>query len=141
MCIKRKPSGGGFCLLEMLIGATVLLIAAGGIYASGMLSATILRYNTIASGARALATQKIEEVAAGGKSAILSQIPYDAETIMLEDRFEIQRETSIVGHQLDGTVVSNLVDSAYLEVSVYVSFYSHLGDHYVTNSFTTIVLD
>ena len=138
MRVRRKSGHSGMTLIEVVIAMGLLAVVIAGLYACGLTVMKMRLYNSISSESRALGIQKLEEVAANGFDNIIQQVPFNPQTNYLADKYPVVRQVEVTGHTTN-RMVTNLADSAYLEVHVHVAYYSPLSGRAITDCYSTIV--
>lgn len=110
-------------MIEVMVASMVVLIAGGGIFWVGIETARIGQTNRLATQARGLAIQRLEEVCASGiEDVITVNGQYAVYTNEVQGPYEVIRTVEVVGHAADKSVASNLADSVYLEIHVDVTY-------------------
>jgi len=143
--MRTRRSAGGFTLVEVCISVGLLAMLSAGLYGVSIMAMKLVHYNMVMSEARALGVQKIEEIVAGGLDDVAMQAPYDAQVDYIlaspsrPQQFPVHRSVTVIGHNQDGSVVSNLADSAYIEVNVDVTCKNPLNNRPKSSRFTAIV--
>lgn len=130
---------GGFTLIEVMIASVMLALVSGGLYACGIQAYKMSRLNLLSTQARGLGVQKIEELVGGGFETIALQAPYEVQTNFIQDAYQVVRSVEISGHNADGSPVSNLAHSAYLEVHVHIEYNEPRSGRLLTDTYSTIV--
>ena len=116
--IRNLSSKSGFTLVEVMVASTLTMIAAAAVFSSGVLSVRMSRSNVLNMQARLMADLYVEETLSGGLPAILAAMNEGTNTIDVGYGYSVDRWIEVVGHRADGATVSNILDSAYVEVHV-----------------------
>lgn len=138
--ITPGAGDGGFTLVEVMVAMALVLVFATGLYGTGLMVLRMTHFNRIALEARALGTQMIEEISARSVADIAMQVPFSDVTNQLQYGEAVVRSVAVTGHDATHAVVSNLTESAYMEVHVNCVYVSPLTRSVVTNTFSTLVL-
>lgn len=135
----RSRSRQGFTIVEVMMSSLILVLVTGGLYASGTHALKMSQMNLLTTQARALGVQKLEEIAGLGIENILVQMPYTVQVNTIQDAYQVTRSVEIVGHEADGSLVTNVLDSVYLELHVHVQYQYPRSTQLITNTYSTIV--
>lgn len=122
-----------------MVAIALVVILAAGLFETGRMVSRMTHFNRIALESRALGSELVEEVSARTVPEIIAQMPFAPLTNRLQFGEQVVRSVTIVGHAADQSVVTNLAQSAYLELHVNVVFTSPLTQSPVTNLFSTLV--
>ncbi len=137
--IARSKGQAAYTLVEVVVAVALVAILAIGLFASGIMVRKMTHANRVSLEARTLGIQLIEELSANDIPNLALIMPFEERTNRLQFGEVVLRNAEAIGHDTNGSIVSNLVDSTYVELHVDVSFLSPLTRKTMINSFSTIV--
>jgi prepilin-type N-terminal cleavage/methylation domain-containing protein len=138
----NEPAGNqaGMTLVEVCVAMALVAILCAGLFAVGINARKFAEHNRIATEARALAKERLEEMVSYG-AANLAKPTFtvvNTDTNFSSLGYDIVRQVVIVWHAADGSVVGS-TNAAYAETQVNVSYTSPLMKTQMTDSFSMIV--
>ncbi len=146
--LQKPSSGDGFSMVQLLVALALLSIMAAGMYSAGIQALTMIKSNKMLTAAQGFATQKLEELSAAGFDGVVAQYGdtegwySEPEPLSSENgKFMMMRTVALIGYDASGTMVMDVNDAVYLQVSVGVGYVSPFTRGTNVISFSTIVLD
>jgi prepilin-type N-terminal cleavage/methylation domain-containing protein len=137
---QRFGSRRGMTLVEVMVAMGVVTLVVGGLYGSGIMARKVSLFNELSLQVNALVIQKLEEVVALSYEELFNQSADVMESQINSARGnKMYREVFTLAHQADGTVTTNMEESAYIEVHVRGIFVSPLNKEPETRSVSTLV--
>lgn len=137
---RTRSSRSGLTLVEVMVSLLLVTMSVAGLYQCGILAEKSARYNELSIEVNALVLQKLEETIA---------LPYESleslDASVLDTQVNsvkgtpLVRRTSVIGHLANGTVVSNLADSVYIEICTRGTFSSPVSRRDEERVATTLV--
>lgn len=136
-CLARRA---GFTLIEALVATVLVGIMCAGLFAVGIRTRRVAEHSRVATEARSLAKQKLEEAMAVGLPALkqLSCTALNGDTNRSEMGYAIIRRPHAVWHGAGG-VATQRTAAVFAEVHVDVAYLSPLFDCAVTDTYSVIV--
>ena len=137
---RRRGRRSGMTLIEVCIAMILVLLLCGGLYAAGLKVVQFAEHNRLATEARALAKERMEEMIAYGASELAKPtctVP-NSDTNLSSLGYSIVRRPVLVWHAADGTVVAS-TNALYVEAHVDVTYRSPLIKRDMTDSFSMII--
>ncbi len=130
----------GMTLVEVLIAMAITAGLCLGLYEVGWKARRYAEYSRVATEARALAKEKLEEIISYDFESLSqpSCLLWNADTNTSSLGIPIQRRPQVVWHAADKAVVG-VSSGVYAEVHVAVSFLSPLGTQMTTNTFSILI--
>jgi type II secretory pathway pseudopilin PulG len=130
----------GITLIEICMAIVTVAVLCGGLYATGIKARQFAEHNRIATEARSLAKERIEEmISYGGEELAKPSCTLSAcNTNDSSLGYPIVRRPRLHWHAEDGQFAS-ATNAAYAEVCVEVTYLSPLLRQPVTDSFSTIL--
>lgn len=127
-------------LVEVVIAMALSVMLCAGLYAVVLKAEQFADHNRLATEARSLAKERLEEMFALGAEnlAKFSCTLLGSDTNLSSTGGTIVRRPHLVWHTADGGVTDS-VSAAYAEVHVDVSYSSSLIKRRMTNSYSVIV--
>lgn len=131
---------GGFTLVEVVIAMALTALLCGGLYALGLKARRFAEHNRIATEARTLGKERLEELISIRREGLAkpSCTLMNTDTNTSSLGYPIIRTAQISWHAQDRSV-AGATNSVYAEVHQQVSYFSPLFNHSVTDSFSTII--
>jgi hypothetical protein len=127
-------------VIEVVIAMVLVTLLCGGLFAAGEKAVQFAEHNRLASEARSLAKERMEEMIAYGMTELAKPtctIP-NSDTNFSSLGFDIVRQPRLVWHAADGSVVGS-TNAVYVEAHVDVTYRSPLLKRTMTNSFSMII--
>lgn len=129
----------GMTLIEVCVALALTVFMTMGLFSAGLQVRRFSEHNRLATEARSLAMERIEEIIAVGRVNLakdtLTLVNASATPSSLG--YSIVRQPRVTWHAADGSVVAN--NGAYAEVSVNVSYTSPITGETVVDSYSTII--
>ncbi len=139
---KPLPRTGrnGMTLVEVMIAMFLLAIVAGGLYAVGIKSRQLAEQNRLATEARALAKERLEEIIALGFEGLTRPTCtlWHTDTNYSAQGHRIVRQPTAIWHAADGSIASP-TNASYVEAHVAVRYLLPLTSKQQVDSYSTIV--
>lgn len=130
----------GLTLVEVVIAMALVALLCLGLFTVGLKSRRFAEHSRVATEARTLAKQRLEEIVAGGRLNLATPT-YTLLGVVSNTSsrgYPIIRTPYVLWHAADGASVG-ASSGVYAEVHVDVSFWTPLFDRLLTNSFSMIV--
>jgi Tfp pilus assembly protein PilV len=128
-------------LVEVVIAMALITMVIGGLYAVGLKSIRFTEHNRLATEARGMAKERLEDIIAVGMAnlANTSCTLTNRSTNLTSRGDVVVRQPRVAWHAADGSV-TNLSAAVYAEAHVDVSFRSQLSIGIVTDTYSSIVV-
>jgi len=144
---RKRKSCHGMTLVEICITMALLTLLAAGIYGTTIMIRRIIVHNAMRLQACSLAVQRAEELTSMNMNEIIANVPFpqlvnnvrSGKITAGNQERQIYRTVDVVGLDGPGTVRSNLVGSAYLEMHVHAAFASPVTGNMVTSTVSTLI--
>ena len=139
--ISTRNRRAGLTLIEVMIASGLVLLLALGLLSVGMKIQHMGEYSRYATEARALAKERMEEIISMG----IDNLRPGGLTLFLTDTntttrgYPVIRQTRLIWHAGDGSVVTGSLNGVYAEVHSDVIFWSPLSDRYLTNTYSVLI--
>lgn len=138
-----EPAAGsraGLTLVEVCISMALTALMCAGLYAVGLKARQFTEENRLATEARALAKQRLEEMVSLGlvNLAQPSCMLLNGSTHTSTLGYPIVRQPRVAWHAADRSVVG-YTNAVYAEVHVDVTYESAMTDGQITDSYSTII--
>jgi len=137
-----EPSGqrAGMTLVEVCIAMALVALLCGGLYAVGLKARQFAEHNRLATEARSLAKERLEEMVSYGAANLAKPTCTlaNSDTNHSSLGYDIVRQPVIVWHAADGSVVGS-TNAVYAEARVNVTYTSPLIKRQRTDSFSMLV--
>lgn len=137
-----KSSRSGMTLVEVCVTMALTILMTLGLYAVGLQARKFAEHNRLATEARSLAKERLEEMVSVGMANLVKPtcMLIAADTNESSLGYVLVREPRIVWHTADGSVcaISSAVYAAYAELHVDVTYNSPLKGQ-LTDTYSTIV--
>lgn len=133
-------SRAGMTLVEVVISMGLVAVLCSGLYAVGLNARRFAEHNRLATEARSLAKERMEEMYAIGAANLIKPgcTLASSDTNTSSTGYAIVRRPRLVWHAADGSLASSEL-ARYAEVHVDVAYQSPLVKRQVTNSYVMIV--
>jgi Tfp pilus assembly protein PilV len=130
----------GFTLVEALITTVLTTMVCGGLFAVGIAAHRSAEHSRVATEARALAKQRVEEIMATGLTGLKqpSCTAMKGDTNYSAMGYKIVRKPRMIWHAASGSVTQSQ-HAAYAETHVDVVHVSPLFKRTVTNTYSVII--
>lgn len=130
----------GFTLVEVVIAMALTALLCGGLYTLGLKARRFAEHNRIATEARTLGKERLEEIISVGLENLLkpSCLLMNTDTNISSLGYPIIRMAQVSWHAADRTVVS-VTNSVYAEFHQQVSYYSPLLNKQITDTYSSII--
>jgi type II secretory pathway pseudopilin PulG len=137
-----RGSRDGMTLVEVVIAVSFITVMCAGLFSVGVKSRSFAEHNRLATEARCLAKERLEEAISMGFENLIkpSCLIFNADTNMSlsSPYYPVRRQPRVAWHKADGTVCAS-TNAAYAEVHVEVTYDSPLRKCQVTDTYTTLV--
>jgi len=145
MKTERLQSSGtearaGTTLVEVVIALALITLMTMGLYALGMQTRKYAEHNRVATEARSLAKERIEEMISLGFDNLVkpSCTLLNADSTQSSLGYAITRTPTAIWHAANGTIAS-ASNAVYAEVHVSVSYYSPIFSGPASDTYSSIV--
>ena len=130
----------GMTLVEVVISMGLVALLCSGLYAVGLNARRFAEHNRLATEARSLAKERMEEMYAIGAANLAKSgcTLVNSDTNTSSTGYPIARHPYLVWHAADGSVVGSDL-ARYAEVHVDVAYRSPLIKRQITNSYVMVV--
>ena len=127
-------------IIEVSIAMGVTALMCIGLFGIGVEIMRFGQYSRVATEARSLGKQRLEEMLAAGRTSLAqpSCTLLNADTNLSSLGYSIVRTPRVIWHDSDKSVV-DVSSNDYAEVNVAVAFYSPTVKHTITNNFSMII--
>jgi len=139
ICAGRRHQIG-MTLVEVSIAMGLVCLLCAGLYSAGIMIRRIGEKNRLATEARSLAKERIEEMIAYGFENITkpSCQLLETNTLISARGYRITRTPHVIWHTADTRITTR--DAAdYAEVHVDVAFISPVSKHSISDRFSTLI--
>ncbi len=136
----RRSRRSGLTLIEVVVAIALIALMSVGLLGVGLRARRFSETDRLATEARALARERMEELVAIGRARLAQEtctLLNSDSTMSTFDR-PIVRVPRLVWHAGDGSVVAAAA-AAYAEVHVDVIYTSPLAGRAVTNTYSTLI--
>jgi type II secretory pathway pseudopilin PulG len=129
----------GMTLVEVCVALALTAFMTMGLFSAGLQVRRFSEYNRLATEARSLAKERLEEIIAVGRVNLAKDTLtlLNASATPSSLGYSIQRQPRVTWHASDGSVVAT--DGVYAEISVDVSYASPITGETVVDSYSTII--
>jgi type II secretory pathway pseudopilin PulG len=130
----------GFTLIEVVVTASLTVLMCMGLYASSFKARQTAEHNRLATEARALAKESMEELISVGCDALAQPtcMLLNSVTNQSSQKRVLVTQPRIVWHAADGSVAT-ATNAAYAEVHVDITYMSPMVRGMVTDTYSTLV--
>jgi len=127
-------------LVEVTIAMALTAMISGGLYAVGLEARKLTEHNRVATEARSLAKERLEEMISVGSLNLAKPtcMLANADTNQSLHGYTIVRQPRVVWHAVDGSVVATS-NAVYAEVHVDVSYESRITKGQISDTYSTIL--
>ncbi len=136
----RKKSSKGFSLIEVVIAMALTTLMSAGLYSMGLQVRRSADRNRLATEARSLAKERLEEIVATGivNLAKPSNSLLDESRVTSQMHYELVQTPWVIWHAADGSIAAP-ADADYAEVHITVSYRSPNGQHMLGDTYSILV--
>jgi len=127
-------------LVEVMIAVCLIALVCGGFYALNIKTLRFEEHNRLATEARSLAKERLEEIISVGvlNLAKPSCTLLNTDTNLSSRDYPIIRQPQIIWHAADGSVVGS-TNAAYAEIHMNVNYRSPLTKNLIVESYPMIL--
>jgi type II secretory pathway pseudopilin PulG len=127
-------------LIEVCMAMALVLLLGGGLYITGQKAVQFAEHNRLATEARSLAKERLEEMIAYGATELAKPTCtiLNSDTNISSLGYSIVRQPILFWHAADASIVGS-TNAAYVEAHVDVSYRSPLIKRQITDSYSMII--
>jgi Tfp pilus assembly protein PilV len=143
LCVYRGRlinTKDGMTLVEVVIAMCLISLVCGGLYALNIKTMRFGEHNRLATEARSLAKERLEELISVGALNLAkpSCTMLNTDTNLSSRGYPIIRQPQIIWHAADGSVVAS-TNAAYAEIHMNVNYRSPLTKSLLVDSYPMIL--
>jgi len=130
----------GMTLVEVMIAVCLIALVCGGLYALNIKTMRFGEHNRLATEARSLAKERLEEIISVGALNLAKPTCtlLNTDTNLSSRGYPIIRQPQIIWHAADGSVVAS-TNAAYAEIHMNVNYRSPLTKTLIVESYPMIL--